>query len=161
MYQLLVPGQLTRAFATDQGIPLGTLGEDQYGNLYRWVKRSAGTLAAKLALTSLGAERLIAPTSGTPTVKLPTADDQPFAGARVSGAESLDATYPYGWVQIAGAITLTDDGTVVADRYVSVVGTSGKVKVAAALDVTKYAFGVAQTAGNDGDAVVVNVPRQY
>lgn len=161
MYQLLTPGQLIRAFATDQGLPLGTLGEDQYGNLYRWVKRSSGTLAAKLALVSLGAERLLAPTSGTPTVKLPTAADQPFAGARISGAESLDATYPYGWVQIAGQITLTEDGTVVADNVVSIAGSSGKVKVADALDKTKYAFGVAQTAGGDGDACVVDVPRQF
>ena len=97
----------------------------------------------------------------TPTVKLPTGADQPFAGARVTGATSLDGTNPWGWVQVAGAITLTDDGTVVADRFVSIAGTSGKVKVADALGVTKYFFGVAQTAGNDGDAVVVNVPKQY
>jgi len=156
----IIPGSLTEAYADDQGIPLGTEWCDDKGNVYRWVKRSAGTLAAKLALTSLGAERLHNGVT-TPTVKLPTADDQPFAGARVSGATSLDATYPFGWVQVAGQITLTDNGTVVADRYISLVGTSGKVKVAAALDVTKYAFGVAQTAPGADQDVKVNVPKAY
>lgn len=151
------PGELTAAFASDQGIILGTEICDDKGNWYRWVKRISDTLAANKALVSLGTARA----RGTNEVKLPTADDQPFEGARVSGADSLDATNPYGWIQIAGQIVLTSDNSVVVDDLVSIVGTVGKIKRAAAPAQAKYRFGVAHATQNvDGGLVTVSVPRQ-
>lgn len=150
MLHQLMPNPI-KAYPSDQGIPVGTVFQDPAtGKKYMWVKRSADTLATKVALTSLGTSRAAF------EVKLPTAADQPFAGVRVASAESLDATNPYGLVQIGGtADFISGDTSVVADDYIAIHGTAGKVKVAPTPAAAKYRFAIAEATQGSADSAVV------
>ncbi|MCZ7644352.1 MAG: hypothetical protein M5U26_03570 [Planctomycetota bacterium] len=161
------------AFADDQGIPLGTVAVDELGRVWKWLKNAGAA--------SIAAQKAAKLTSYTGyTVTLNTTLNQPFAGVRAVGADTLPQNY-YGWFIVRGIATFTfgdsalaitagkrvvldddADGGNVGQQVVDITSTVNETNVELVTDSMQGAFGRALESQSvtDGDvdvAILENV----
>jgi hypothetical protein len=158
MQNTLLIGSLTENYTATEvsnlGLKAGMVYRDYAaGKAYIFLKNNGATaISAKLVCMALTTDKA----SFYCTLAAATVALAPFAGVRVSGADSL-AQDEYGWFQVIGSATLqAGSDTTTADLgVVSSNITAGKVEAAPDTGVGAVAtFGIAQTTTASADVVV-------
>ena len=151
-------GSLTATYsATDiatNGLKAGMIYKDYAaGKAYIFLKNNGATaITEELVCMALTTDKA----SFFCTLAAATVALAPFAGTRITGADSL-AQDRYGWFQVIGSATLQagSDTTTADPGVVSSNQTAGKVEAAPDTGVGAVAtFGIAQTTTSSADVVV-------
>ena len=87
------------------GVALGTIGRDQNGKLYKFIKYEQGAAAVAGVLGEVAYYATVAVGDATGTIVTSDLSDSDEVGAGVLGATLADGEF--GWVQVSGLATLS------------------------------------------------------